>query len=200
MEKRTYIGIIHKDDGSDFGVSFLDFPGCASAGKDLTEAGKNAVEALQGHIDVMVEGGDFISDPSSLSECKSSDETAVAFIAVEVTVPDAAVKRINITARASDLAVIDAYLRKSGRNRDRSDFLIRSALDRAKREGAERNALPLRERSDEYVEVAEAPPSARTRGRSRSDARVRDVRKKSPSIFERFTTQPDNKRHEKKPA
>ena len=28
-----YIGLIHKDAGSDFGVSFPDFPGVVTAGK-----------------------------------------------------------------------------------------------------------------------------------------------------------------------
>ena len=33
-----YIEIIHKDPDSDFGVSFLDFPGCITAGRTLDEA------------------------------------------------------------------------------------------------------------------------------------------------------------------
>jgi len=33
-----YIGLIHKDAGSHFGVSFPDFPGVATAGIDLDDA------------------------------------------------------------------------------------------------------------------------------------------------------------------
>jgi len=193
MEKRTYIGIIHKDDGSNFGVSFHDFPGCTSAGKTLDEAKKNAIEALQGHIDVMVEGGDLISDPSPISEI-TADETGIAFVTVDVMVPEGAVKRINITARASDLAVIDSYLRKSGRNRDRSVFLVTSALERIQSEKSGGELLVSYEDPDEEV----GAPG----GRTRSDARVRDVvGKRKPRVFERFTTKKaDDKKTEKRPA
>ena len=36
--KRTRIGLVHKDAGSDYGVSFPDLPGCATAGATLEEA------------------------------------------------------------------------------------------------------------------------------------------------------------------
>ncbi|TIV05731.1 MAG: CopG family transcriptional regulator, partial [Mesorhizobium sp.] len=35
---RHYIGLIHKDADSDFGVSFPDFPGVITAGTSLDEA------------------------------------------------------------------------------------------------------------------------------------------------------------------
>lgn len=53
----SYIGIVHKDAGSDYGVSFPDFPGCVTAGTTPDEAGRMAQEALAGHIAVMVEYG-----------------------------------------------------------------------------------------------------------------------------------------------
>ena len=31
----NYIAIVHKDEKSDFGVSFPDFPGCITAGKNI---------------------------------------------------------------------------------------------------------------------------------------------------------------------
>jgi hypothetical protein len=43
-----YIAIIHKELNSDFGVSFLDFPGCITAGRTLDEAKDMAAEALTG--------------------------------------------------------------------------------------------------------------------------------------------------------
>jgi predicted RNase H-like HicB family nuclease len=45
-----YIAYLHKDKGSDFGVSFPDFPGCITAGRNLEEARRMAVEALAMHI------------------------------------------------------------------------------------------------------------------------------------------------------
>jgi predicted RNase H-like HicB family nuclease len=41
-----YIAYLHKDRGSDYGVSFPDFPGCITAGKTLEEASRLAPEAL----------------------------------------------------------------------------------------------------------------------------------------------------------
>lgn len=35
---RQYIGLIHKEDASDYGVSFPDFPGVVTAGASLGEA------------------------------------------------------------------------------------------------------------------------------------------------------------------
>lgn len=63
---QAYIALIHKDAGSDYGVSFPDFPGCISAGSSLDEARQFAVEALALHIDGMIEDGDAVPPPSSL--------------------------------------------------------------------------------------------------------------------------------------
>ena len=38
-----FVALIRKEDGSDYGVEFPDFPGCVTAGSDLDEA---AVSAL----------------------------------------------------------------------------------------------------------------------------------------------------------
>ena len=45
-----YIAIIHKEAGSDYGVSFPDFPGCVTAGKTMDEVKDMAIEALAFHI------------------------------------------------------------------------------------------------------------------------------------------------------
>ncbi len=61
-----YVALLHKDDDSDYGVSFPDFPGCVTAGSTLEEARKMAQEALTAHIQLMIEDGDKIPEPSSL--------------------------------------------------------------------------------------------------------------------------------------
>ena len=43
--KRTYIGLVHKDAGGDYGVSFPDLPGCVTAGATLEEARETATQA-----------------------------------------------------------------------------------------------------------------------------------------------------------
>ncbi|TIM17054.1 MAG: CopG family transcriptional regulator, partial [Mesorhizobium sp.] len=63
---KQYIGLIHKDADSDFGVSFPDFPGVITAGKDLDDARSMAEEALALHIEGLVEDGGAVPEPSSL--------------------------------------------------------------------------------------------------------------------------------------
>ena len=63
-----YIAYLHKDKGSDFGVSFPDFPGCITAGKTLEEARKLAVEALKLHMAGMIEDGEALPEPSTLDQ------------------------------------------------------------------------------------------------------------------------------------
>ena len=65
---RQYIGLIHKEAGSDFGVSFPDFPGVATAGKSLDDARVMAEEALAFHIEGLVADGEAIPEPSGLEE------------------------------------------------------------------------------------------------------------------------------------
>lgn len=71
---RHYIGLIHKDPNSDFGVSFPDLPGLATAGATLDEARDMAEEALAFHLQGMIEDGEAIPEPSSLEEIMSNPE------------------------------------------------------------------------------------------------------------------------------
>ena len=66
--------LIHKDAGSDYGVSFPDFPGCATAGGDLDEA--PAEEALAFHVGGLIEDGEALPEPSSLEGLTRSTATA----------------------------------------------------------------------------------------------------------------------------
>jgi predicted RNase H-like HicB family nuclease len=59
---------LRKQTGSDFGVDFLDFPGCVTAGETLEEARTLAWEALLFHIEGMIADGAAIPVPSTLSE------------------------------------------------------------------------------------------------------------------------------------
>jgi len=59
----NYIAIVHKETKSDFGVSFPDFPGCITAGKNIDEAKDIAQEALTFHIQGMLEDGELLPSP-----------------------------------------------------------------------------------------------------------------------------------------
>lgn len=61
----AYIALVHKDPGSDFGVSFPDFPGCVTATTTLGEVTAMAEEALALHVAGMIDDGMAIPAPSS---------------------------------------------------------------------------------------------------------------------------------------
>src|SRR6202171_1003336 len=65
-----YIALMHKDEGTSYGVSFPDVPGCISAGDTLEGAVANAVEALAGHLALMRGGGDGIPAARNFDELK----------------------------------------------------------------------------------------------------------------------------------
>ena len=70
----NYIGLIHKDADSPFGVSFPDFPGVVTAGTTLNDARAMAEECLTFHIDGLVEDGEAIPEPSGLEEVMSDPD------------------------------------------------------------------------------------------------------------------------------
>ena len=74
MTQRVYYGSVCKGARS-LGISFIDFPGCISVGETMEELIAMGHEALQLHVDGMVEGGDAIPDPSEVT----LERTAVVF-------------------------------------------------------------------------------------------------------------------------
>ncbi len=57
---------IHRDPGTDFGVTVPDVPGCFSAGSSVEEAFAMAQEAIEFHLDLLAEDGDEIPLPTSI--------------------------------------------------------------------------------------------------------------------------------------
>lgn len=137
-----YIAIIHKDENSDFGVSFPDLPGCISAGKTLEEARLMALEALETHVAYMVEEGLTVPEPSSLDAViKHEDyEGAVAVLPVPLEI-EQKVQRVNISVPERDLARIDRYASSHGINR--STFLVRSALEAMRTESLQAQQIGI---------------------------------------------------------
>lgn len=123
---RSYIALIHKEAGSDYGVSFPDLPGCITAGVTLDEAKAFAEEALALHLAGMAEDGEAVPEPSSLEGVMADRENRDA-VAVLVSVKGAVPKavRINITVPEDILARVDAYAEQHGMNR--SGFLVHAA-------------------------------------------------------------------------
>jgi predicted RNase H-like HicB family nuclease len=69
-----YIALVHKDEGTSYGVSFPDVPGCISAGDTFEEAVANAALALAGHFALMKVDGEAIPAPRSFEQLKRDAE------------------------------------------------------------------------------------------------------------------------------
>jgi predicted RNase H-like HicB family nuclease len=114
----TYIALLRKDPGSDFGVDFPDFPGCITAGTTLEETRHMAAEALEFHIEGMREEGSPIPPPSALDAIMADPENAEA-IPFPVAVPDqsGAGVQVELTVPETDLKKVDALAKKQGKSR-----------------------------------------------------------------------------------
>lgn len=123
-EKRNYIGVIKKKKDSDYEVIFPDFPTCITAGKTLEEARNMAEEALQFHVDGMLEDDEHVPNPSSLDAVKAKYKTAEVFLMIPIRTPSK-VTRINITVDEKFLRKMDKFLETH--NGSRSSFLVDAA-------------------------------------------------------------------------
>ena len=123
---RQYIGLIHKEAASDYGVSFPDLPGCVTAGKSLEEARVMAQEALTLHVAGMIEDSEAIPAPSSLDEIMADPENegSIAVLALAPAVAPKAV-RVNVTLPDDLLGMVDRYAEAHGMSR--SGFLAQAA-------------------------------------------------------------------------
>ncbi len=61
-----YPVVIHKDPGSDYGVTVPDLPGCFSAGTTVDEALVEVVEAIECHIEGLLIDEEPIPQPNSI--------------------------------------------------------------------------------------------------------------------------------------
>jgi predicted RNase H-like HicB family nuclease len=130
---RHFPAIIEKaSDG--YGVFFPDLPGCTSAGATVQEAALNAEEALQAHIDLSVEHGDRIPEPSTLNQITvDSNVVEVARILVRADLPNRTV-RVNITMPEDLLTAADRYAVQTGYSR--SGLLAQAVRERMRRDHA----------------------------------------------------------------
>ena len=118
----TYIALLRKDQDSDFGVDFPDFPGCITAGSTIDQAFARAQEALTFHIEGMQEDGEPIPEPSSLEAVTADQDNAgaVPFL-VNVPVARSRVVRVNVTLPEELVHEIDRV------SKNRSRFLADAA-------------------------------------------------------------------------
>lgn len=131
----VYIALIHKEDGSDYGVSFPDLPGCVTAGRTLEEARSMAEEALALHLEGLVQDGEAAPELSSLDTIMADHENrdgVVILVEAKGKTPKA--MRVNVTLPEDVLREIDRYAEQHGFTR--SGFLARAARKMMERDAA----------------------------------------------------------------
>ncbi|MFN3276658.1 MAG: type II toxin-antitoxin system HicB family antitoxin [Paracoccus sp. (in: a-proteobacteria)] len=123
---RLFTAIVHKDDGSAYGLTFPDLPGAHAAADTWDEIPRAAVEAL----DLWFEDADDLV-PSSIDSLRARPDVGAALAegATLMTVPyipaDGAPERINVSIERGLLRAVDAAARARGMTR--SAFLAAAA-------------------------------------------------------------------------
>jgi predicted RNase H-like HicB family nuclease len=103
----VYYPAIVERAGEGFSVLFPDLPGCTSAGDTVSDAARNAEEALAGHLLVSAQHGDVIADPSDLLAIERDPEVdEVLRLLVRADRPGRAM-RLNISMDEGLVAAID---------------------------------------------------------------------------------------------
>jgi predicted RNase H-like HicB family nuclease len=112
--------VIHKDSGSDYGVTFPDIPGCFSAGSTIEEAINMAQEAAECHIEGMLIDLEPIPTPLNIDIHKANPDYQKglwALIKVDISKLSLKSKRINITMPERLVRVVDQYANRYGSSR-----------------------------------------------------------------------------------
>jgi predicted RNase H-like HicB family nuclease len=103
---------IHKDRKSLYGVSVPDLPGCFSSGSTFDEAVAMAREAIELHLEGMIEDGEAIPDASemeSLWRDKNFAGGAWASVSIDPSKLPLKAERVNITMPRRILDAVDRF-------------------------------------------------------------------------------------------
>ena len=112
-----------------FGVVVPDLPGCFSAGDTFEEALVNAREAIELHVEGLLDAGEQVPAPSPVDKLAADPDLkgfVWAFIDVPAEALDNAVERVNVTIPRRVLHAIDQAAQRQ--NKTRSAYLAEAAL------------------------------------------------------------------------
>ena len=118
-----YIAFLHPpENGSEWGVTFPDLPGCVSSGETFEAAIEGGREALSGHLAALRADGDPVPPARSLAELSADPEAREMLDGslVQVIVPrpvPAARVRVDLMIDATVLRLTDAAAEARGMSR-----------------------------------------------------------------------------------
>lgn len=115
LKQVTYQGVFEPTGGNGFSVYFPDLPGCTSYGETLSEAQRNAQDALGLHLYGMEQDGDPIPAPSATPEV--DPETAAGYLVCPVTVFPSLVRDELDNRRVKTNVTIPAWVRELAQER-----------------------------------------------------------------------------------
>ena len=121
---RHYIGIVHHDADSAWGIVFPDLPGCVSAADCFEDLPNQAQEAVALWLETAIDAGQAIPTASHLDAIRKHVDAdgAVSFLPIPAPVDDRCI-RLNITLPETLVHRIDAQVGAG----ERSGFLARAA-------------------------------------------------------------------------
>ena len=122
--------VIQKDPDSDYGVTVPDLPGCFSAGRTIDEAIEMAREAIELHIEGILEEGQAIPRPGVIDNHQEDPAYAGgtwAIVTVDPSELRLATKRVNISMPERVLESVDRYAAQA--RETRSGLLVRAVSE-----------------------------------------------------------------------
>ncbi len=139
MESQSvnYPIVLHKDKTSDYGVTVPDLPGCFSAGRTVDEALAMAKEAIELHLEGLIDEGQPVPQPRKIENHQRKPEYrggTWAVVAIDPAGLRVNAKRVNITVPERVLEAIDRFAEEHGQTR--SGLLVEAATEYMGRAGA----------------------------------------------------------------
>lgn len=126
-----YAVVLHKDEGSDYGVTVPDVPGCFSAGETIDQALRNVVEALSMQFEGLVEDGEPMPEPQSIEHHRKDPDYADgiwALVEFDTTPYYGKAVRFNASLPEGLLKKIDDRVKENNSYASRSGFLAAAAM------------------------------------------------------------------------
>src|SRR5271157_4922480 len=106
----NYPVVLHKDRDSDYGVTVPDLPGCFSAGRTMDEALAMAKEAIELHLEGLIEEGSIVPKARPIEEHRKNREFAGGvwgLVAIDPAALRVHARRVNVTIPERILDAID---------------------------------------------------------------------------------------------
>lgn len=123
-----YFAQFYPSEEGGYGIHFPDLPGCISQGDNLDDAMFMAMDALTGHLEMFLEGGDELPPPSDYETARAKarayyeemdmpEKEGTLIMLVPADPSPEPYARLSISMKPRLVAAIDSKAREEGRTR-----------------------------------------------------------------------------------